>query len=131
MAKKNEDDGAPSPGGELLTPAGWAERKGLAAKPDPSRPWESPQKSAMYAAAEVLHGWAQDAHDYQGAHQELVISEADFTAALIAAGKYPAAPAHEPACGRKFKDRAKPVVDPHTKTVLTETKQPEPVKSDG
>jgi hypothetical protein len=110
---------------EMLTPVAWAERKGLIGMLDPVRPWEPPYKKPGYAAAEALHGWLQDAHDFQGEHQELKISEADFEAAIVAGGKYPAMPAHGPACGRLFKDRAQPAVDPRTKRTI------EAVKSNG
>lgn len=130
MIPKKTEDTKP----EQLTPAEWAARKGLVGAIDPVRSWEPPHKQALYAAAEALHGWLQDAHDYQAEGQELRMSEADFDAAIVAAGKYPAAPAHGPACGRNFKDRAKPVCDPHTKAVLAEGKTvhaPKAVKTDG
>lgn len=119
MSTKKEEAPPASPQSpDLQTPAEWASRKGLVGQLDPVRPWEPPHKQPAYAAADACHGWTQDAYDYQGEHQALRMSEADFDAAIIAAGKYPATPAHAAACGRNFKDRAKPVTDPHTKTVL-------------
>lgn len=116
---KNEDKIAPAAvSTELLTPEEWGFRKDMIGKPDPIRPYEPPPKKAEYAAADALHGWTADAHDYQSEDQKLRISEGDFDKALEAAGMYPAVPAHEPACGRKFKDRAKPVVHPVTGATL-------------
>jgi hypothetical protein len=123
--KKPEDENTPtatSSAAELLTPLEWAQRKELVGRLDPLRPWEPPHKKPSYAAADTLHGWTQDAYDYQAEDQLLKLSEADFDAALVAAGKYPAAPAHAAACGRNFKQRAEPVRHPTTKAVLAEGK---------
>lgn len=122
MSTKKEEAPLASAQSSMLTPAEWAGRKGLIGKIDPLRPDEPPNKHWTYAAADALHGWTADAHDYQGEHQALRLSESDFDAALVAAAGYPAVPAHEAACGRKFKDRAKPVTDPHTKTKLQAVK---------
>lgn len=133
MAKttKDEENQAPppdapaapaAPAGELLTPLEWAIKKGLQGEIDKQHPWRPIKVDPIYAAAQALHGWLEDAHHYQTEGQELRLAEVDFDKALEAAGKYPAVPAHGPACGRLHKDRAQPVRDPHTKAILAEGK---------
>lgn len=108
-----------NPSADKLTPLEWAERNGMLGKADPRFPQIAPSVSAAYAAADALHGWAHDAHNYQAPGQQLKLTEADFNAALEAGLAYPAKPAHGPACGRGFEGRAKPVTDSHTNAVLS------------
>jgi len=90
---------------EKLTPAEWADRKGIAAKPDPTRPWLDPVAKSTEAcplgihlhAADTLHGWSWEASQYQAPADAFRISEQDFDAALKAGAAYPAEPAHLPA----------------------------------
>lgn len=94
MPKPDEKDPAAAPE-ERLTPAGWAERKSIAAKADPAKPWIEPVSSDFrYHPADVLHGWSHHAYNYQAPADELLLTEADFDAALTAAAAYPATPAH-------------------------------------
>jgi len=81
-----------------LTPAQWAERKGIAPKADPNKPWIEPVSSDFrYPAADVLHGWSHHAFHYQDPKAAFLISEQDFDKALEAAAGYPACGPHEPA----------------------------------
>lgn len=91
---------------ELLTPHEWGERLGLAQKADSARPWIESHADWRFAAADRLHGWTEHAHNYQAPTEALRLTEFDFNAALVAAGRYPAHPAHGPACGKGFEDRA-------------------------
>lgn len=71
---------------EKLTPAEWAERKGIA--PKAQYPWEEPVSSDWrYPSAALLFGWTHDAYNYQA--RPFKLSEADFDAALKAASEYP------------------------------------------
>lgn len=91
---------------ERLTPQAWGEKLGLREKADPARPWIESHADWRYAAADKLHGWTDHAHHWQGPGQELLLTEADFNAALQAGADYPEKPAHGPACGKGFEDRA-------------------------
>jgi hypothetical protein len=92
---------------ERLTPHAWGERLGLCEKADPARPWVESHADWRFAAADKLHGWSDHAHHWQGEGQQLLLTEADFQAALQAGADYPAKPAHAPACGKGFEQRAK------------------------
>jgi hypothetical protein len=77
---------------DKLTPAEWAERKGIA--PKAVHPWEEAvSKDWRYPAAAQLHGWTHEAFHYQAAPFQIL--EKDFDAALEAAAQYPVKPAHE------------------------------------
>ena len=91
---------------ERLTPHTWAEKLGLADKSDPARPWIETHSDWRFAAADKLHGWTDHAHHWQGEGQQLLLTREDFEKALEAGAAYPATPAHGPACGKGFEDRA-------------------------
>jgi hypothetical protein len=91
---------------ERLTPHAWGEKLGLCEKADPARPWIESHADWRFAAADKLHGWSDHAHHWQGPDQQLLLTEQDFQAALQAGADYPAKPAHGPACGKGFEDRA-------------------------
>lgn len=93
---------AEAKGPELLTPNEWARRKGLLV--DDAR---EPFAKGFHASAEQLYGWAWHAHNYQAPGQEFRLTEADYDAALVAAGEFPAKPAHEAAVAPHY---PKPVV---------------------
>lgn len=86
-----------TPADGKLTPREWAHRKGLLFEPSPKQPWVEPHAKGFYYEAATLHGWTQHAHDHQTPEQAFRLTEADFDAALAAAGEFPAVPAHEPA----------------------------------
>jgi hypothetical protein len=114
-------------GPELLTPQAWGERLGLAQKADPARPWIEAHSDWRFAAAEKAHGWRENARAYQDeAHPDrLKLTEEDFNAALEAGAQFPAQPAHRPACGKGFEDRAL------TKKQLEKAKAEAEVKTNG
>jgi hypothetical protein len=66
--------------------------------------------SADYAAANVLYGWADQAHHY--GPDSFRLSQEDFEVAIEAAGQYPAKPPHPPAVPKvreaRFKKQAFP-----------------------
>lgn len=90
---------------ELLTPNEWALRKGLLV--DDGREVFA---KGFHAEAEQLYGWKWHAHNFQAPEQAFRLTEADYDAALEAAGQFPAKPAHEPAVVPHF---PKPVVPEH------------------
>lgn len=102
MTAKNQESAAAA---ERLTPAQWAERKGIAPKADTARPWLEPIAKSSQAspngihlhAADVLHGWSNHAYNYQSEADALLMTEEVFDAALAAAAGYPACNAHLPA----------------------------------
>lgn len=92
---------------ERFTPAQWAERKGIAPKADPARPWIEPiSKNPHYHATDVLHGWSNHAYHYQAEADALLLTEEDFDLALAAGAAFPALPAHMPAVAKScpFRD---------------------------
>lgn len=88
---------------EMLTPEQWAEKLGHVKKASPFTPQLSTHYSWQHAAADSLHGWAQHAHHYQGA--PLMLSQADYQAALEAAAEYPNKPAHTAALSKLKKGK--------------------------
>lgn len=96
----------PPQGPERLTPHAWGEQLGLCEKADPARPWIESHADWRFAAADKLHGWSDHAHHWQGPGQELLLTKEEFEAALQAGADYPEKPAHRPACGKGFEDRA-------------------------
>lgn len=75
-----------------LTPDQWGRKLGHFRGGDARLPQNVPHFSAEHSAADQLHGWAQHAYHYQAA--PFLVSEADYTEALKAAGKYPCCPPH-------------------------------------
>jgi hypothetical protein len=111
--QQNQETGAVGDeAAERLTPASWAERKGIAPKADPARPWIEPVSSnPHYHAADVLHGWSHHAYHYQAESDAFRITEEDFDLALDAGAAFPAQPAHlaavTPSCPFKAEHEAK------------------------
>jgi hypothetical protein len=111
MTAKNQETAAVA---DKLTPAQWAERKGIAPKSDAARPWIEPvAKSTKECsngihlhAADALHGWSNHAYNFQAESDALLLTEAEFDAALVAAAGYPACNAHLPAVAPKAPFRA-------------------------
>ncbi len=100
-------EAAPAPAAEppvveKLTPAQWAERKGIAPKVNPLMPFIEPVAKSTkdcplgihLHAADVLHGWSHHAYQYQAEADAFLIEEKDFDEALKAAAAYPELPAH-------------------------------------
>lgn len=94
-------------GPEKLTPTEWARRKGLLVE-GPLVP--EPHAKGFHAAAEQLHGWAWHAQNYQAPEQAFKLTEADYDAALVAAGEFPRKPAHKAALATNYPE---PVVPEH------------------
>lgn len=86
---------APAPAPVKLQPNEWAAKLGHVRVGDARLPQSSQLFSAAHVVADLLHGWTKHLHHYQSA--PLLISQADYEAALKAAGEYPSTPAHEPA----------------------------------
>lgn len=106
MSKANESEVTAA---KKRTPRHWAQFKGHEASP-PKFSWQLPVRNATYAAAAALHGWDAHEHHFQAPGSELLISEADYDAAILAGADYPAVPAHGPALspiakGRDLKGR--------------------------
>jgi len=102
--RKAEPEAAPvaAPAPEMLTPEQWAQKLGHVKKAPPFQPQLSAHYSWQHAAADSLHGWAQHAHHYQG--EPLLLSQADYEAALDAAAEYPNKPAHAAALSKLKKE---------------------------
>jgi hypothetical protein len=102
---------------EKLTPREWAHRKGLLFEPSEKQPWVEAHSTGFHAAASQLHGWNWYAQNFQD--QAFTLTEADYDAALDAAGEFPALPAHEPALAPNF---PKPVVPEHIAKACAEAR---------
>ena len=88
---------------ELCTPSEWREKMGLIRRRDPRLPQSVDIVDWKHQCADLLHGWSQHAYHFQS--EPLLISQADYEAALKAAGEYPATPEHKPACSPKVKGK--------------------------
>lgn len=82
------------PAAEKLTPAAWAQRLGMIVHADRRLPQQETHAKPEHAAADSLHGWAVHAYNYQAAADAFLITEADYRAALVAAGQHPLVPPH-------------------------------------
>lgn len=80
---------------EKRTPAEWAAKLGHIHQRDPRLPQSETRPTWQHAVADQLHGWTLHEHHFQG--QPLLLSQADYMAALEAGGEYPVTPAHGPA----------------------------------
>lgn len=78
-----------------LQPHEWAKKTGHYRRGDPRLPQSTDLYDAVHVAADVLHGWSKHRHHFQSA--PILLTQADYEAALKAAGEYPVTPAHEPA----------------------------------
>lgn len=86
-----------------LTPEQWAEKLGQVRKAPQHQPQLRTHYAWQHAAASSLHGWEQHAHHYQNA--PLLLTQADYQAALDAAAEYPAKPAHAAALSPVMKGK--------------------------
>jgi hypothetical protein len=77
-------------------------------EPSEKQPWVEPHAKGFYYEAATLHGWTKHAQDEQDPAKAFRLSEADFDAALAAAGEYPAVPAHERALAPGCPDTSVP-----------------------
>lgn len=75
-----------------FTPDAWGKKLGHFKAGDPRLPQNVPHFDAQHAAADALYGWSQHAYHYQAA--PFTITEADYVAALEAAGRYPLCAPH-------------------------------------
>jgi hypothetical protein len=85
------------------TPEDWGKKHGHWREVNALIP-ETQAKShwkAAHATAEYLHGWADHAYHYE--NDPLLITEADYVAALEAAANYPNTPPHGPALSKTKK----------------------------
>lgn len=101
MDDEYQDDApsvAAAPEPEKRTPHEWAERLGQYKKAHPHMPQLRSHYGWKHAAADSLHGWSLHAHHYQA--DPLLLTQADYLAALDAAAEYPLKPAHAPALGK-------------------------------
>jgi hypothetical protein len=85
----------PKPKAEAKTPREWAAKLGHIVKARTGIPQTFEHASMAHAVADKLHGWSAHEHHYQST--PLMITQADYEAALKAGGEYPVTPAHEPA----------------------------------
>lgn len=107
MKKERESDTAPSAPlapaavqlGPRKTPYEWAVETGDFRARDPRLPQSADIYSTAFRAAEQLHGWRDDAHNYQG-DQAMRLTGLDYRAALEAGLMYPIVPPHIPALSR-------------------------------
>ncbi len=88
-----------APKAELLSPSDWAKRKGhLKSEDVPVNEvlGTGPHYSWQHACADAAHGWSHHAYHYQA--EPLLLSEADYMAAIDAACPKEGLPLqHEPA----------------------------------
>lgn len=91
-AVKHALDNAPA----KLQPHEWAAKLGHVHARDARIPQSVTHYSMAHAVADKLHGWSKHAHHYQD--KPLLLTQADYEAALAAGGTYPTTPAHAPAC---------------------------------
>lgn len=76
-----------SPPSPKLEPHEWAEKLGNFRGKDSRLPQSQDFFTPAHAAADFLHGWSKHRHHFQSA--PLLITQADYEAALEAAGGYP------------------------------------------
>lgn len=76
-----------TPAVEKLEAHEWGEKLGNFRKRDARLPQSEDFFTPAHAAADFLHGWSKHRHHFQGA--PLLITQADYEAALEAAGGYP------------------------------------------
>jgi len=93
---------APAP---KRTPEDWAERLGHIKKRDKRIPQSETHPDWQHAAADKGHGWSKHAFHYE--KDPLLITQADYEAALEAAASYPTTPLHEPAMSPMLKPKEK------------------------
>lgn len=86
----------PAPEAPKMQPHEWAAKLGHVHARDKRIPQSVDHFSMAHAVADKLHGWSKHAHHYQD--KPLLLTQADYEAALAAGGTYPTTPAHAPAC---------------------------------
>jgi hypothetical protein len=79
------------------TPHAHAVSRGYYRPHDPLVPQNEAHYHWRHAIADQLHGWSQDAYNYQAAGEAFELSSDDYEYALLAAAEYPNTPAHAPA----------------------------------